>query len=100
MVVFSLACLEGCGGYIAGGGTSSSSLTGTVVDATTKKPVAGAIVVLEQADAGGTDRVVASTVCGSNGSFSFNPSASGTYDVVADAAVTSTTAATVTYAAT
>ena len=100
MSVFSLAWLEGCGGYIAGGGSSSSSLTGTAVDVTTKKPVAGAVVVLEQADASGTDRVVTSTVSGSNGSFSFNPSASGTYDVVADAVVTSTTAATVTYAAT
>jgi hypothetical protein len=100
MFVFSLAWLEGCGGYIVGGGSSSSSLTGTAVDVTTKKPVAGAVVVLEQADASGTDRVVASTVSGSNGSFSFNASASGTYDVVADAVVTSTTAATVTYAAT
>ena len=100
VLVISLVWLGGCGGYISGGGSSSSPLTGTLVDTTTKAPVAGARVVLEQSDATGTDRVVASTTSTATGSFSFNPSASGTYDVVADATVTTTNAPTVTYAAT
>jgi hypothetical protein len=98
MLVMSLGCLEGCGGYVAGGG-SGSSITGIIVNATTKTPVAGALVVLEQGDVNGIDRVISSTTSGSAGSFSFNPSSSGLFDVVADATATSTSG-TVTYAAT
>jgi hypothetical protein len=56
--------------------------------------------VLEQADSTGIDRVVSSTVSAANGTFGFNPSAAGTYDVVADATVTPTSGPSVTYAAT
>jgi hypothetical protein len=62
--------------------------------------VAGAVVVLEQVDGSGIDRVISFTTSGSNGSFSFNPPSSGLYDVVADSKATSATGATVTYAAT
>ena len=99
MLVMSLGWLEGCGGYVAGGG-SGSSITGVIVNATTKTPVAGALVVLEQGDGNGIDRVISSTTSGSTGSFSFNPSSSGLFDVVADATATSASGAIVTYAAT
>jgi hypothetical protein len=103
VLVISLAWFEGCGGILGSGSGSGASgtLTGTVVDSTStmKTPVSGALVVLEQADSTGIDRVVASTVSASNGTFGFTPSASGTYDVVADATVT-TSGTTVTYAAT
>jgi hypothetical protein len=100
MLVLSLAWVEGCGGILGSGSGGSGTLTGTVVDSSTKNPVSGALVVLEQADASGIDRVVASTVSASNGTFGFKPSAAGTYDVVADATVTPTTGPSVTYAAT
>jgi hypothetical protein len=100
MLVFGMACVEGCGGILGSGSGGSGTLTGTVVDSTPMKtPVPGALVVLEQPDSAGIDRVVASTVSASNGTFSFSPSASGTYDVVADATVT-TSGTSVTYAAT
>src|ERR1700674_4898249 len=100
MLVFSLAWVEGCGGILGSGSGGNFSLTGTVVDSTVMKtPVPGALVVLEQPDSAGIDRVVASTVSASNGTFGFRPSAAGTYDVVADATVT-TSGTTMTYAAT
>jgi hypothetical protein len=100
MLVLSLAWVEGCGGILGSGSGGNFSLTGTVVDSTMiKNPVPGALVVLEQPDSAGIDRVVASTVSASNGTFGFRPSAAGTYDVVADATVT-TSGTTTTYAAT
>ena len=99
MLVLSLAWVEGCGGILGSGSGGSGTLTGTVVDSATKSPVSGALVVLEQADASGIDRVVSNTVSASNGTFSFSPSAAGTYDVVADATVT-TSGTSMTYAAT
>src|SRR5882762_4412164 len=99
MLVFSLAWVEGCGGLLGSGGGGNSTLTGTVVDST-KAPVPGALVVLEQPDNAGIDRVVASTVSASDGTFGFKPSAAGTYDVVADATVTPTSGTAATYAAT
>jgi hypothetical protein len=99
MFVFILAWVEGCGGILGSGSGGTGTLTGTVVDSTTKSPVSGALVVLEQPD-GGIDRVVASTVSASNGTFGFKPSAAGIYDVVADATVTPTSGPSVTYAAT
>jgi hypothetical protein len=97
MFVFILAWFEGCGGFVVVGG---SPITGAVVDAVTKLPVPGALVVLEQADASGTDRIVASTLSASNGSFGLDPPSPGIFDVVADATVTSASGTAVTYAAT
>jgi len=99
VLVISLAWVEGCGGILGSGSGGSGTLTGTVVDSSTKNPVSGALVVLEQADSTGVDRVVASITSAADGTFGFKPSASGTYDVVADATVT-TSGTTVTYAAT
>jgi hypothetical protein len=101
MFVFVLAWTEGCGGYVTrGSGSGGNSIAGTVVDDQTMSPVAGAVVVLEQVDGSGIDRVISFTTSGSNGSFSFNPSASGLYDVVTDSTATSATGGTLTYAAT
>jgi hypothetical protein len=99
MFVFVLAWTEGCGGYVTRGGSGGNAIAGTVVDDQTMNPVAGAVVLLEQVDGSGIDRVISSTTSGSTGSFSFNPS-SGVYDVVADSTATSATGAIVTYAAT
>jgi hypothetical protein len=99
ILVFSTAWVEGCGGLLGSGSGGNFSLTGTVVDSSTKNPVSGAQVVLEQADNAGIDRVVALAVSAANGTFGFKPSASGTYDVVADASVT-TSGTAVTYAPT
>ena len=101
MLVFVLAWFEGCGGFVgSGSGNGGNSITGTVVDYATRTPVAGAVVVLEQADGSGTDRVISSTISASNGTFSLNTSSSGVYDVVADATVKPASGPTVTYAAT
>lgn len=63
--------------------TTTSSINGTVVDASTGKPVDGSVFVsLEQPDANGVDRVVMSTQAGADGSFVFCPLPMGTYDVV------------------
>jgi hypothetical protein len=63
--------------------TVSASINGTVIDASTGKPVAGTVwVAVEQKDANGVDRVVQSTIANADGSFVFCPLASGTYDVV------------------
>jgi hypothetical protein len=100
ILVFSTAWVEGCGGLLGSGSGGNFSLTGTVVDSSTKNPISGALVVLEQADANGIDRVVAAIPSAANGTFGFKPSASGTYDVVADATVTPASGPSVTYAAT
>ena len=97
MLVFILASIEGCGALIAFVGPP---ITGTVVDAGTKLPVAGALVVLEQADASGTDRIVASTTSASDGTFSLDPPSPGNFDVVADATVQFPSGLISTYAAT
>lgn len=63
--------------------TTTSSINGTVLDASTGQAVAGNVFVsLEQPDANGVDRVVMSTQAGSDGSFVFCPLPMGTYDVV------------------
>ena len=97
MLVFVLAWFTGCGVLVVIGG---SPITGTVVDAVTKLPVPGALVVLEQADSSGADRIVASTISASNGSFGLDPPSPGIFDVVADATVLLSSGTTVTYAAT
>jgi len=81
---------------------NSNAISGTVVDSSTtpQKPIQGAIVLLEQPDSGGVDRVITSGVTDSNGAFIFCPLASGQYDVVVAASVTSSQNVTTTYNAT
>jgi hypothetical protein len=63
--------------------TVSSSINGTVIDASTGKPVAGmAWVAVEQKDSTGIDREVQSTIVNADGTFVFCPLSAGTYDVV------------------
>jgi hypothetical protein len=101
LLVFILAGFAGCGGIVVGGnGNKALSITGVVVDDATTLPISGALVVLEQPDASGIDRIISSTTSASNGSFTLIPSASGLYDVVADASVKSASGTIVTYAAT
>ena len=66
--------------------SSSTSISGTVVDSVTLQPIAGGntVVALEQ-NQNGVDRVIMETVTGSNGGFAFCPVAAGTYDVVVTA---------------
>jgi hypothetical protein len=97
MLIFILAWFEGCGGLVIIGG---SPITGTIVDAATRLPVAGAVVALEQADASGTDHVIRSTLSASDGSFALDPHSVGIFDVVADATVLSASGTVSTYAAT
>jgi hypothetical protein len=98
---FILAELAGCGGIVVGGNKGGGfSITGVIVDDATTLPVAGALVALEQPDASGIDRILSSTTSASNGSFTLFPSASGLYEVVADASVKSASGTIVTYAAT
>jgi hypothetical protein len=65
---------------------NTNSISGTVVDSDTKAPVANAMVLVEQPDAGGIDRVVESALSASDGTFIFCPLAAGNYDVVVAAA--------------
>ena len=63
--------------------TVSASINGTVLDASTSKPVVGTVwVAVEQKDTGGVDRVLQSTIANADGTFVFCPLAAGTYDVV------------------
>ena len=64
--------------------SSSTSISGTAIDATTMQVVSGSttVVAVEQKDASGVDRVVMESVADSNGGFSFCPLPAGTYDVV------------------
>lgn len=63
--------------------TTSSSINGKVLDQGTGNPVSGSVMVaLEQKDSTGVDRVVMSTMAGSDGTFVFCPLPSGSYDVV------------------
>ena len=63
--------------------TTSTSINGTVVDASTGNPISGSVLVaLEQKDSAGIDRVYMSTLTNSSGGFVFCPLPSGTYDVV------------------
>lgn len=62
---------------------TSSSINGTVVDATTGKQINGPVIVaLEQKDATGVDRIFMSTMTNTAGQFVFCPLPTGTYDVV------------------
>lgn len=63
--------------------TTSSSINGKILDHATGNPVNGNVVVaLEQKDSTGVDRIVMSTLAGSDGSFVFCPIPTGTYDIV------------------
>lgn len=63
--------------------TTSTSINGKILDQATGNPVNGNVIVaLEQKDASGIDRIVMSTLAGSDGTFVFCPIPSGTYDVV------------------
>jgi Domain of unknown function (DUF4382) len=81
--------------------TSSTSITGQLVDSTTKNVIAGAkgVVALEVPDSSGTYRMVMQTTPDANGNFIFCPVPTGTYVVVAMLEATSG-ASTTTYAAT
>lgn len=63
-----------------------NSISGRVIDSASKKPVANAIVALEQPDANGVDRIVRSALSASDGTFFFCPLPAGPYDIVVDAA--------------
>lgn len=73
--------------------TASTSINGTVVDATTMKPLPSGynvLVSLEEVDGNGVDRIVESTPAASNGTFVFCPvmppdSPATSYDVVVNA---------------
>ena len=77
---------------------TSVSINGRLVDKTTGAPIVGgkAIVVLEQKDLNGVDRVIMQATPDSTGAFNFCPVPAGTYDVVAVAV----SGANVAYAAT
>jgi hypothetical protein len=64
---------------------NNSSISGKLVDKVTQLAMSGgtAMVVLEQKDAGGVDRVILQTKADANGNFTFCPVPTGTYDVVA-----------------
>ena len=63
--------------------TTSTSINGKVLDSATGNPVNGEVLVaLEQKDATGVDRIMMSTLAGSDGSFVFCPIPTGTYDIV------------------
>jgi hypothetical protein len=67
--------------------TTSASISGTVMDGTTKQPIVGGntVVALEQKDANGVDRVIMETLAGANGAFVFCPVPAGMYDIVVTA---------------
>jgi hypothetical protein len=80
---------------------SSNSLHGRVVDnAKPANPIPNAIVLLEQPDAGGVDRVIFSEVGAADGTFIFCPLPAGNYDVVVAGQTTSAAMVTTTYNAT
>lgn len=77
---------------------NSNSISGKVVDSK-GNGIPGAIVILEKPTSG-IDRKFRSTMTASDGTFTFCPLPSGTYDVVAAASVTSASNVTTTYNAT
>ena len=84
---------------------STNFLKGRVIESASNpvKPVAGAIVLLEQPDANNPDidRVVGGTVTGADGTFTFCPLPMGDeFDVVVDASTTDSSMVTTTYNAT
>ena len=100
LLAFGLATLLGCAGIIVSNPPGPNSISGVVVNDSTGQPVAGAIVLLEQPDASGIDRVVRSETTDSDGSFAFVALMPGNYDVVTAASVTSSSGVTSTSATT
>src|SRR5690348_8647697 len=103
-LVYGLVALAGCGSASVSDPdpppAGTGSISGTVVDHSTSQPVGGAIVLLEQRDAGGIDRAVKSTTTASDGSFMASDLPAGNYDAAIAASVASGSGATVTYATT
>lgn len=65
---------------------NTTGISGQIVDSTTKLPVAGAQVALEQADNTGTEHIFMQAATDANGNFRFCPLPMGAvFDVVADA---------------
>ena len=99
-----LIALAGCGSASVSDPdpppAGAGSISGTVFDHSTGQPVGAAVVLLEQRDAGGIDRVAKSTTTAPDGSFIAGNLPTGKYDVVIAASVTSDSGATVTYATT
>jgi hypothetical protein len=75
---------------------NNNALSGKVVDSVTSSPIAGAVVLLEQRDSNGFDRVKDAGVTDANGLFNFCPlPTTGNVDVVVDATVAGTLSTTV-----
>jgi hypothetical protein len=62
--------------------TTSTSINGKVLDSATKPVMGEVLVALEQKDPTGVDRIIMTTLAGSDGSFVFCPIPAGTYDIV------------------
>ncbi len=85
----------------AGVVSTSKSITGQIVDSSTKKGIPSATVLLEQFDTSSNiDRIVRAGMADSSGNFTFCPLPAGNYDIVAAAEVTSASNVTTTYNAT
>jgi len=87
------AFLGGCGSGYSGSGVGGHSkgpytISGTVVDYSSQKPIAGALVFLESAGSDGADRPVAKTTSATDGTFLFDNLSSSSYDIVANAMLT------------
>jgi hypothetical protein len=68
---------------------NNNALNGKVVDSVTTTGIPGAVILLEQPDSNGVDRVVDAGTSAADGSFNFCPLPPGNYDVVVGAATTS-----------
>jgi hypothetical protein len=66
---------------------TTNAISGTVVDNNTKGAIANAVVLVEQPDSSGIDRVVESQLTASDGTFLFCPLPAGNYDLVVAAAL-------------
>ncbi len=63
---------------------NNTGIGGQVVDALTKAPINGNVLVaIEQPDGTGVDRIMMETTADSNGNFRFCPLPTGTFDIVA-----------------
>ncbi len=62
--------------------TTSSSLNGKILDSATGNPVNGTVLVALEQTISGVDRIMMSTMAGSDGTFVFCPIPAGTYDIV------------------
>src|SRR5262249_45631470 len=62
---------------------NNSGIGGQVIDAVTKAPINGNVLVaIEQPDGGGVDRIMMETTADANGNFRFCPLPTGTFDIV------------------